>query len=76
MTESDLRDQWSTFHFALSNPTGPDQGSVPKLLRSLADHLEALGDVQVADITFDSRPTDGEDDLRFTVYYGRKPRRR
>jgi hypothetical protein len=76
MTESDPRDKWSAFHLSLSNPSGPDQGDVPTLLRSLADHLERLGDVQVADIAFQSQPTDEEDDLRFTVYYYREPRRR
>ena len=54
---------------SLSNPTGPDQG--PKLLRSLADQLEQLGDVLVIDITFESQPTEGEYDLQFTVYYHR-----
>lgn len=73
MTESDPRDKWSIFHFSLSNPTGPDQGNVPKLLRSLADQLEQLGDVLVIDITFESQPTEGEDDLQFTVYYHRTP---
>jgi hypothetical protein len=76
MTESDPRDKWSAFHFSLSNPSGPDQGDVPRLLRSLADHLERLGDVQVADIAFQSQPTDEGDELRFTVYFYREPRRR
>jgi len=76
MAESDPRDRWSCFNFSLSNVSGSDQGNVPKLLRSLADHLEELGDVQVMDITFESQPTDAEDDLSFTVYYQRKPRRR
>jgi hypothetical protein len=31
MTESDPRDKWSTFHFALSNPTGLDQGTAVSL---------------------------------------------
>lgn len=76
MTDSDPRDKWSTYRFALSNRSGPEQGDVPSLLRSLADHLEQLGDVQVADITFESKPTHGEDELSFTVYYHRQPRRR
>jgi len=42
----------------------------------VADSLEALGDVQVHDITFRSEPTDSEDDLAMTVYYDRVPRRR
>jgi hypothetical protein len=73
---TDPRDKWSAFHFSLSNPAGPDQGNVGRLLRSTADHLDALGDVQVADITFESQPTNDEDDLSVTVYYHRHPRRR
>jgi hypothetical protein len=72
----DPRDKWSVFHFAISNPAGPDQGNVSRLLRVAADHLEELGDVQVNDITFSSEPTENEDDLSLTIYYDRKPRRR
>jgi len=46
------------------------------LLRAGADQLDALGDIQVADITFNTDPTEGEDDLSLTVYYHRNPRRR
>ena len=74
--EADPRDKWAAFHFSLSNPTGVDQGDVARLLRSAADQLDALGDVQVADLTFSSEPTEGEDDLSLTIYYQRKPRRR
>jgi hypothetical protein len=73
---SDPRDQWTIFHFSLSNPTGPEQGDVARLLRSVANGLETLGDIQVEDITFSSEPTAGEDDLTVTVYYHRHPRRR
>lgn len=75
-TEADPRDKWTAFHFSLSNPTGVDQGDVGKLLRSAADHLDSLGDVQVADLTFNAEPAEGEDDLTLTIYYHRKPRRR
>jgi len=73
---SDPKDEWMTFHFSLSNPVGPGQGDVAKLLRRAADHLDALGDVQVGDITFNSAPTAEEDDLNLTFYYLRQPRRR
>jgi hypothetical protein len=69
-------DPWSAFHFSKSNPEGPGQGDVAALLRSVADSLDKLGDVQVQDITFHSEVTEGEDDLTVTVYYHRKPRRR
>jgi hypothetical protein len=74
--DPDPRDKWTVFHFSLSNPSGPDQGDVSRLLRRVADHLDALGDVQVSDITFSSEPTDTEDDLTVTIYYERQPRRR
>jgi hypothetical protein len=80
MTEDEIdpdpRDEWKIFHFSLSNPSGPEQGDVSRLLRRLADHLDELGDVQINDITFNSQPTADEDDLTFTIYYEREPRRR
>lgn len=73
----DPRDKWSmVHHFAQSNPTGPGQGYVPALLRRVADSIEALGDVDVQDITFSTEVTGDEDDLTMTVYYHRQPRRR
>jgi hypothetical protein len=74
--DADQRDRWTSFHFSLSNPAGPGQGDVARLLRTTADRLETLGDVQVADMTFDSQPTSDEDDLTITIYYAREPRRR
>lgn len=70
------RDEYTIFHFAQSNPSGEGQGFVPALLRRVADSIEALGDVQVQDITFHSEVTGGEDDLAMIVYYHRDPRRR
>ena len=49
---------------------------MPKLLRSLANHLEQLGDVLVIDITFESQPTRGEDDIVSRSITTAKPRRR
>ena len=69
-------EEWSTLHFSKSNSKGEGQGDVAALLRSVADRLDLLGDVQVGDITFHSEVTDGEDDLTVTVYYDREPRRR
>ena len=73
---ADDRDKWKTWHFSQSNPTGPGQGDVAALLRRVADSVDALGDVQVQDVTFHSEVADGEDDLSVTVYYSREPRRR
>ena len=66
----------SILNFSLSNPEGNGQGDRAKLLRSLADVIEAMDDVQVQDITFASAVTAGEDDLTFTVYYYRETCRR
>ena len=71
LEEQQLDDDWSVFHFSLGNPFGPDEGNVAKLLRSLADTIEAKGDIQVMDITFFHKPTVLGDDLQMTVYYTR-----
>jgi hypothetical protein len=68
---TDARDPWSIHHFSQSNPEGAGQGSVSALLRRVADSLDALGNIRVADITFSASPTDGEDDLSITIYYER-----
>lgn len=73
---TDERDgDWTMFHFSQSNPDGPRKGSVPALLRRVADSLDELGDVVVHDITFHSEVTADEDDLTMTVYYERPSRK-
>ena len=42
-------------------------------MRRVADSIEALGDVDVQDITFSSDVTADEDDVTMTVYYHRQP---
>jgi len=69
-------DDWMINHFSQSNPSGAGQGDVAALLRRVADSLDDRGDVQVADITFASSVTDGEDDLTLTVYFDKQSRRR
>ncbi len=66
---------WTVLHFSQSNPDGSGQGDVAALLRRVADTIDRLGDIQVEDVTFQSRVTDGEDDLTVTVYYHQEPRR-
>ena len=68
------RDQFTAFHFSQSNPEGAGQGSVPALLRRVADSIESLGEVQVLDITFSSSSTADEDDPTVTVYHSRPAR--
>jgi hypothetical protein len=78
MTEHPARDPATSTirHVSQSNPDGDGQGDVAALLRRVAETLDSLGDIQVADITFHSEVTDGEDDLSMTVYYHEEPRRR
>lgn len=64
--------EWTIRHFSQSNPAGPGQGSVPALLRRVAETIEKLGpNVLVEDITFSSQPTGDERDLTVTVYFNR-----
>jgi hypothetical protein len=63
---------WTVLHFGQSNPEGPGQGSVPDLLRRVANTIESLGDVDVQDITFSSEVTADEDRVSMTVYYNRR----
>ena len=70
------RDWSSVLHFSQSNPPGEGQGDVAALLRRVAESLDQLGEVQVADITFHTWTTDDEDDLTMTVYYYPQARNR
>jgi hypothetical protein len=65
---ADPRDKWTINHFSLANL----EGSLPTLLRRLAEEVEALGDVDVQDITFGSEVTADEPELHMTVYYHRE----
>ncbi len=47
-----MADLFDCQHFSLSNPAGRLRDDVPTLLRSVADTLEAIGDVHVLDITY------------------------
>jgi hypothetical protein len=47
-------------------------GSIPDLLRRVAESLEQLGDVRVLDLVFHNELTDeGDDWPNLTVYYRR-----
>jgi hypothetical protein len=62
-------DMWSAYHFTLTAGDADAQG----LLRAVADRLDTIGPVQVADIMF--RLVPHEDGIRsiseVTVYYER-----
>jgi hypothetical protein len=64
-----VTESWNCRYFSQANPAGPGQDDVPALLRRLADSIEALGDVDVQDITFESEVTAGGDHPSMTVYF-------
>lgn len=61
---------WTIRHFSQSNPKGGDQGSVPALLRRVAETIEDLGPVAIQDVVFHSELDDeGESWPTVTVYF-------
>jgi hypothetical protein len=52
-----------------SNPSGPDQGDVPALLRKVADHLERSEPIDVLDLTYHAAVTTHGLWPSVTVYY-------
>ena len=42
-------EHWIAHHFSLANPKGRRQGDLARLLRSVAQEVEALGDAEVDD---------------------------
>lgn len=43
---------WSCLHFSRSNPVGEGQSDWSKLLRTIAESIEDLGDVVILDLVF------------------------
>jgi len=60
---------WEVQHFSLALPEGTDRSDVPALLRSLADHLEARGAIEVHDVVMGSENTAEGPVPHFTVYF-------
>jgi hypothetical protein len=63
------RDQYRINHFSQSNPAGQGQGNVVKLLRTVADSLEQLGDVSIQDLVLHNEITSDGVWPSITVYY-------
>jgi hypothetical protein len=66
-----VTDEFRCFHFSQSNPVGTGQSSVPALLHRVADSIEALGQIDVQDITFGTEITADGIWPSLTVYYDR-----
>jgi hypothetical protein len=64
-----VTESWLVRHFSQSNPEGPEQGDIPRLLRRVADSIEALGAVEVQDVTFETEHTANGPWHSMTVYF-------
>jgi hypothetical protein len=67
--EMSERSTWTMHHFSRSTPKGPEQGDVPALLRSVADSIEKLGNVEVYDLILHNEITEDGHWPSVTVYY-------
>ena len=66
-----MPEHWTAGHFALANPKGRRQGDVPRLLRTVAKELEAIGDAEVLDLVLHTETTSRGPWYSVTVYYAR-----
>jgi hypothetical protein len=64
-------EHWLVHHFALANPKGRRQGDLPRLLRSVAEEVEAIGDAEVYDLVLHAETTSRGPWYSVTVYYAR-----
>lgn len=63
--------RFTTFHFSQANPLDDaSRGSVPALLRRVAETIEGMGDIEVNDLVLHTELTsDGDRWPSLTVYY-------
>lgn len=66
-----MTDKWTCFHTSQGNPKGDGQDDLPKLLRTFADTVERLGDIDVLDLTLDDDITAEGSWFSLTLYYSR-----
>jgi hypothetical protein len=64
-----MPESWTIRHFSLTNPVGTDRSDVPALLRRVADHLEAFGEIEVQDLIMGTEVTDDGLVHDITVYF-------
>jgi hypothetical protein len=64
-------EHWIAHHFSLANPKGRRQGDLARLLRNVAQEVEALGDAEVYDLVLHTETTSRGPWYSVTVYYAR-----
>jgi hypothetical protein len=62
-------DHWTAGSFSVANPKGRRQGDLPRLLRGVAQELDALGDAEVHDLVLHTETTSRGPWYSVTVYY-------
>jgi hypothetical protein len=62
---------WTAEHFSLANPRGEAQGSVPLLLRSVADAIEEFGTAEIQDLVLHIEVNEFGSWPSITVYFHR-----
>jgi hypothetical protein len=66
---ADAPEHWTVRHFSLANPKGRRQSDLPRLLRSVADELEAVGNPEVYDLVLHTDTTSRRPWYSVTVYF-------
>ena len=64
-------EHWIAHHFSLANPKGRRQGDLPRLLRDVAEEVEALDDAEIYDLVLHTDSTARGPWYSVTVYYAR-----
>ena len=72
-----MSEPWSCRHIRLSNPAGPGERDVPRLLRAVADLLERIGDdIEILDLGLKEDDHPDGPWTAMNIYYRRgEPRR-
>jgi hypothetical protein len=69
LVTSNEPESWTIRHFSQANAKGSGQSDVPALLRRVADSIEALGRIEVQDITLGTEITEDGPWHSLTVYF-------
>lgn len=66
-----MSEHWPALHFSLGNPRDDGSTDLPRLLRRMADHIEALGlkPMDILDLTISQEITEDGPWWNATVYW-------